>query len=269
MSDLHYKRNLKGALIDRRNYDTAPKSLSEVHVHDAYELLYILNGDIAHVIEGRRYKLNKHDLVIVRPNQYHFLQINAPNGYERYDIVFDPKELGVDNIDLLLSQMDVIKCKHLPIITECFKKLDYYNSVMDDEMLAKTLGLIIKEIIFNVSLIKSASDNVEMENLNPMVIAALDYINENLLTISSVSEIAKELFVTESYLYRIFKSELMTTPLKYITEKRLNIAKSLIMQGVQPTKACAQAGFNDYSTFYRGYKKHFGYSPMQKSDKNI
>ena len=41
------------------------------------------------------------------------------------------------------------------------------------------------------------------------------------------------------------------------------------MQGVQPTKACAQAGFNDYSTFYRGYKKHFGYSPMQKSDKNI
>ena len=44
-----------------------------LHTHNAYELLYIVSGDATHIIEDRRYKLKKGDLIIIRPFHYHFI----------------------------------------------------------------------------------------------------------------------------------------------------------------------------------------------------
>ena len=58
------------------------------------ELLYIANGDATHLIEERKYKLKKGDLIIIRPFHYHFIQIDSSADYERYNILFDPKLHG-------------------------------------------------------------------------------------------------------------------------------------------------------------------------------
>ena len=38
-----------------------------VHTHNIFELIYIIEGDVTHVVEDKRYKLREGDLVLVRP----------------------------------------------------------------------------------------------------------------------------------------------------------------------------------------------------------
>ena len=44
-------------------------------------------------------------------------------------------------------------------------------------------------------------------------------------------------------------------------ESRVTLAKEKILQGNCAKTACEESGFNDYSSFYRAYTKHFGVSP--------
>ena len=59
---------MSDALIDMtyRHHVTKepPPDAYSMHMHNTYELLYFLAGDATHVIEDRKYKLKKGDLII-------------------------------------------------------------------------------------------------------------------------------------------------------------------------------------------------------------
>ena len=90
---------------------------------------------------------------------------------------------------------------------------------------------------------------------------SLDYIEDNLQSLSGIDEICRQIGVSKSYLYRLFQVDLQTTPKAYIMEQRLNLARQEIILGAKATAVYTQCGFTDYSTFFRAYKKHFGYPP--------
>ena len=102
--------------------------------------------------------------------------------------------------------------------------------------------------------------------INPLLSEALAYIAENLFTVKDISEVAGAVFVTESYLYRLFKKELLKTPKKYLIEKRLLHAQTRLKKGARPIDVASSCGFDDYTTFYRNYLEYFGKSPSMESE---
>lgn len=265
MRQIMYRYRYPGLYLDHSTYLAPAPDLLYRHTHSEYELLYILGGDVTHVVEDRKYKLRKHDLVIVRPNQYHYIQIDSSENYERYNLLFDPAVLGFGQVDRMPADLEVISCRHKPMLMELFRKMDYYQSVLSENDLRGMVALLIQELLYNLCLSHEARGRAPTENLHPVAAKAIAYINANLFTLKSMELVAKELFVTESYLYRIFKQELKTTPLKYLTEKRLIAARGLLRQGTSPTQVYEECGFADYSTFYRSYRAHFGCTPSQES----
>ena len=59
-----------------------PKNAYSMHSHNMYELLYFVGGDATHVIEDRRYKLKRGDLVLIKPSKYHYVLIDSSCDYE-------------------------------------------------------------------------------------------------------------------------------------------------------------------------------------------
>ena len=47
------------------------------------------------------------------------------------------------------------------------------------------------------------------------------------------------------------------------------MAKEKIISGQKPTNVFGQCGFNDYSVFFRAYKKRFGLSPKADFENRI
>lgn len=243
----------------------APANSFSGHSHNLYEILYVLSGDASHIIEDKRYKLKSGDLIITRPQKYHFIQMDSPCDYNRHNILFDHKALGI-NMKLLPDGLDVVNVKAGSIVSGIFEKLDYYAESFNQADFLSVAKLLIQEIIINISLIEKQDDG-GISVINPLLSKALSYIGENLFTVKDIAEVAESAFVTESYLFRLFKKELLKSPKKYITEKRLLYAQNQLKKGKKPTEVAAACGFEDYTTFYRNYVSLFGKSPsFEKSN---
>ena len=115
-------------------------------------------------------------------------------------------------------------------------------------------------MFFNIKIIKNERSYGSGE-LSNLLQNALNLINNDLFKINSISEIANKLFVSETYLYKIFKKELKVTPKQYINEKKLLAAQNMILLGRKPTYVYKICGFTDYSSFYRNYLKLFKTPP--------
>ena len=239
------------------------KDAYSMHSHNMYELLYFVGGDATHVIEERQYKLKRGDLVIIRPSKYHFIRIDSSCDYERYDILFSPKAIGIERLDLLDSIPEVINLEEYPMATDIIKKTDFYYKHFADSDFENILTGLLSELFYLLSVTPATEKTDAPRVSSPTLSRALTYINENLTTISSVDEVARNCFVTESYLYRLFKSELHHTPKRYVCEKRLLLAERLLAAGQKPTEVYEKCGFCDYTTFYRNYRSFFSRPPSE------
>ena len=69
--------------------------------------------------------------------------------------------------------------------------------------------------------------------------------------------------MSEGYLSRLFKSETGTTINKYLTARRISIAKAKLTAGCSVSDACEQSGFNDYTNFVQAFTKMVGITPKK------
>lgn len=108
---------------------------------------------------------------------------------------------------------------------------------------------------------KSLEKNIPAEQSDKILNACLAYIDKNLTRIENVSEISKAVFVSDSYVYQIFRNKLGKSPKRFIRDGRLTLAKYFIDKGEAPSLIYLKCGFKDYSSFFRAYKKFFGVTP--------
>lgn len=241
-----------------------PGMLADLHCHNGLELIYVVSGNMAHVVEGRRYLLSPGDLVLVHPSKYHYLECLSSEPYERYNILFDPQLHKID-ISSVPKELEVISLLNNPIAMGLFKKMDYYLKELDKQTFETLLQQMLCELFINLQLISNTRKQ-EGAILSPILKSALEYINDNLYTISGVDEIAAALYISSSYLFHLFRSSLHQTPKKYITDKRLLAAQRRIRRGMNPTAVYKECGFKEYATFYRSYCSFFGHPPSYDSE---
>lgn len=109
---------------------------------------------------------------------------------------------------------------------------------------------------------KSASCSIMKKT--ELSLAIKDYLNKNYKKNPSVKEIAEHFFVSVSTACHCFKADFGIGIKKYLTEKKMDEAKKFIENGENPKRVCQKLNYENYTTFYRNYKKHFGVSPSEK-----
>ena len=241
-----------------------PCDAYSMHTHNAYELIYFLDGDASHVIEDRKYKLKKGDLILIRPMSNHFIQIEGQTRYERYDILFDPKTHGVEGVELIPADLEVVSLAGNPLAEDVFRRCDLYRQGCTEEDFTRLLPHLLTELFCSLRVFGVSRPAGEGARLSSLISEVLRYINQNLCSSLDIGQIADRLYVSESYLFRLFKKELHQTPSKYIREKRLMLAQKMLEEGERPTVVCTRCGFSDYTTFYRNYVAFFGYPPSER-----
>jgi AraC-like DNA-binding protein/quercetin dioxygenase-like cupin family protein len=242
-----------------------PKKNSDFknHSHNVYELLYFVKGDADYVIENRRYHLKKNDLVFIRPNLYHYIEILSNAEYERFNLSFTPFVINSDLLKRIPKEIEVVNCPTDGIVQELFGRINYYSKNLSESEFSDVLTAILKELFYSLILTADKTLNIPLE-ISPLLTKILAYINENLLSLKSIKEISENFFVTEQYLHKIFKTQLKTTPKKYINAKRLMRAQKLIQRGKKPIDVYSLCGFETYVGFYKQYLATFGYSPSKE-----
>lgn len=260
-----YKSN---DFIFNHTYAETPNDFS-FHIHDIFELIYLKKGDVSYMVEGKLYKPVKNCLLLTRPLENHVITFNSPLPYERYNILFDEKKLSSNILTELSTEIVMLSFESNTLISDIFKKMDYYCENFEGENLKNILMHLTEEILYNCVLASQNTDQSAIYTTHPVIQAFLEYIDQNINTPLNVDTICNKLFISKSHLHHLFMRHLKLTPQKYILTKKMATAQRELRLGRKATDVCVDCGFTEYSTFYRAYKKFFGHSPSDEINTDI
>lgn len=242
----------------------------KMHAHDSHEIICFLSGDAEYFVEGNRYNMQRGDLMLMRKSESHNLILRSNATYERYVVNFDlPFLAEIDPDRQLLRALEgrpLGKFNHYSAAlfpdnhwVYYFKKMNQCSN--EQGRLAYLLSLL-QELAESFEIVKAA----KQQEGTDLVAGVVSYINQNLTGELSLSLLCDRFYISKAHLNRIFKQSTGSTVWRYILIKRLLLARELLISGKEPKDVYILCGFQDYTTFFRAYKKQFGVSP--KNDQN-
>lgn len=97
-----------------------------------------------------------------------------------------------------------------------------------------------------------------------------DYISRHIAKIESVDDLCKRFNYSKDHIIRVFRENFGKTPYKYITDRKIKLAKELLKNtNLSVAQISQNCGYRDLSVFYRAFKSRTGKSPIDyKRDKN-
>ena len=126
-----------------------------------------------------------------------------------------------------------------------------------------------KQINAIASVAEMLAQTVLLENLlRPAyrrgVEEAIAYIDAHLCDRLSVSDIARNTYVSKTTLYDAFHRQFSCTVGEYVNERRLSRSRELLRDTAQSVESIAQAvGFASTAYYSRTFKKKYGVSPLR------
>ena len=97
-----------------------------------------------------------------------------------------------------------------------------------------------------------------------IVTEVVDFIDKNFQNNLSVNYLCSKFHISKNRLYKVFNDNLGSTVNMYITEKRLNYAKELLLKTNDPVYLISQnSGIENYAYFCRLFKEKNGVTPTQ------
>lgn len=243
-----------------------------MHAHSIYEFLYIISGEGVISIEGIEYALTPHSLYILRPNELHFIKLKQTEKYERKVLHFYPQILeSIDPLGSLTTpflERNLGQENHYQLSDEEEHTVSYNFNRIKEEMngygkrLATTICLLELLSILNERKKKGAvRENTAPTDL--LLSEIIEYINRNLEKQLTIEHLCITFFLTPYQLNHKFQSAMSLSAKAYIKKKRMIHGNTLILQGIPAQEVALRCGYQDYSSFFRAYKKMFGKAPTK------
>lgn len=253
------------------SYLEIPPPDLKIHLHNYYEFLYFKQGDASYMVEDQTYPITEGDIFITRPHELHTPVFHSQKRYVRHFIQISPAFLSGLDIDLLyfINHRELGQYNRIPAeivkqydLAQYFSKVEYYivHRLPESDLMIKTY--MIQMLVTMNTIFKALKADAQIyKPSNDRITAIEKYISENLSSEISLDTLAEKFFINKYYMCHTFKEETGLTIKEYINTRRISKAKQLLNQGYNITDLCFSCGFNDYSTFYKTFKKFTGKSP--------
>ena len=247
--------------------DKKPKEY-EYHYHDFHKLLWFISGNVEYHIEGKAYKLEPHDILLINSGQIHKPFIGTDEPYERYVFYISKefleehseKESSLDLCFQMAHKEEGSVVRLSPsdsgLLFETVKLLEQAEKeqAYASEMYRRILFLKLL-IELNRCCVRSCDVFHKMARYDKKIVEMIHYINDHLKEDLSIENISSHFYLSKYHMMRKFKEETGYSMHQYIVEKRILAARNMILSGTPATTACMECGFKDYSTFSRAYRK--------------
>lgn len=100
--------------------------------------------------------------------------------------------------------------------------------------------------------------------------AILDYIHHHYFEPVTLSDMAASASICEREMQRCFRADLHLSPITYLQNYRIHIARKMLLESRQSVLEIGMAcGFQNPSHFCRIFRKHTGSSPMEFRQNNL
>jgi len=254
--------------------DKNPESVT-LHYHDFYEIFFFLSGNVDYRVEGRSYRLESGDVLLISPQELHQPAIEPDVDYERIVLWVDRsymQSISGPSMDLsacfgneFTGPINLLRPPKVQQVAlgQMLSRLnrEYNSRHPGGEIYAA--GLLRQFLVeINRLALQTTSRVRKMEDPD-LVSQVLAYIGIHYRENITLETLASEFFVSKYHLSHEFSHRVGTSIYRYVIFRRLMLAREMIANGKAPGDIYQFCGFGDYANFYRAFKSEYGISPRQ------
>ncbi|MGX7418634.1 helix-turn-helix domain-containing protein [Carnobacterium gallinarum] len=251
-------------------HNTGP-SEGQHHHHDFLEMSIIMDGSVEYMIEDETIYLEKETVLLFNPGVYH---------HERYTADMDSTQIHIGFRNFMLQGFPR---DHFPFNTSILDLQDFHAeffAVCREILVEKAKGkagydLMLKTLVMKliIYILRDARSNqlesnalklsYEEQEKQTIVNDIIHYLEKHHTEEVSLSTLSQTLYISPTYISRVFKEETGESPINYLIKLRLTRAKELMENETDITvkEAANLVGYNDAYYFSKLFKKYYGKPP--------
>lgn len=259
-----------------------------LHRHEPFQINYIVSGTMYHEINNSLYELKEGHIFIIPPYVPHRFFPGKEEGGIYIELEFMPEFIfgtsGFQNtVDssvfdfafvepFFVAEQDVKprlfltgkkRMKIEDIMEDIFEE---YRSRTDSFLLAMKADILKLLVTLGRYFEEETAEghtSIYKQQRGEMV-RALRYIDEHLKEEITVDTVAGIACLSRSYFSSLFKSITGQTLVEYITDRRLDAARGMLLYSdMTVTEIGCHVGFNSINHFNRLFKKKYQHAPLQ------
>lgn len=219
---------------------------------DSFTIQYVISGRGTIYKNNQKFSASASDCFILRPGETFSLQADVLNPWTYIWIGF---RSSIELPELYLY--DVLPGKNLENL---FLKIANCNKLANRPLEPMLLSYIW-ELIFLFKRMSAPAGKAVKKNEEYVEQACL-LIHNHHMTLG-VEDIAEKLHLNRCYLSRIFKESTGTSIQSYLTNTRMQSARTLLLKNNTVSQVSAMLGYSDIASFSRAFKSYYKLSPVQ------
>ena len=251
--------------------------------HDHYEMVYIKKGTAIFQIEGIDVNMTPHSIVIIKPEKSHKFVVKSDScEFIVLSFKFKAKK---DELTSHVSLNDFIEyiedeATGAYIHLKLNKKNDIIhvmNRILRERMKYQIWGdylscLLIMElfVLLSRTLKQEWEQSARNRNLklHELLNIAKEYIDNNYQKELTLSQVAKYIYLSDSYFAHSFKDKFGISPKSYILKVRIEASKELLENtDTKIADVALSVGFSSQQRFNDIFRKHLGVTPLKYRQK--
>lgn len=247
--------------------------------HDHYEMVYIKKGTATFMIDGIDVNMAANSLVIIKPQKSHKFIVRSENC-ELIVLYFhlQAQKEGASSHASLKDFVEYIEDESVGsyIYLKLGKKNDIINvikRILRERMKPQVWGdflscILIMElfILLSRTLKQEWEQSVKNRNLklHELLNVAKEYIDQNYAKDLTLSQVAKYIYLSDSYFAHSFKDKFGISPKSYILKIRIEEAKELLENtDMKIADVARSVGFSSQQRFNDIFRKYTAVTPLK------
>lgn len=246
----------------------------DIHFHQEYEILQMLNGITEFHIYGQDYVVDANDIIFVNSRVPHSTTVHKDSSgfFVQFRTDIFPNDSGI-YLSKYLSQFINIANEDLIIFKAGTKLNLYLSSLLESirqEFMQKepSYDVFIKGNMYNIlallyreKIVMNPETYFDSYNFKKIV-PVLEYIDENYYSQITLAELCKLVNLNEYYFCRLFKKAVNTSVVQYLNFVRVCKAERFLTSTDKSISEIAyETGFSSVSYFNRIFKKYKNCTP--------
>ena len=265
----HVARNQKkisslpvyGVLVESHVH--GPEFRTAVHKHPYHNLLYVVSGAGQCIIGQKDHELTANTAVLLRANEPHQLIDQPRKAMTVFVVYFDPGSAKVHR-ELIEPTLDRPRAVGIPphraqrirrTLRQMLHEQDSKTAMFDLAMQQYLSFIMLNLYRTSIRKEKLVVTNTKAD-ARSRVKTVMRYVDETYYEPQSLSNAARMAKLSQRQFSNICRKLKGLSFIKYVNKLRIQKAEELIRGTNMPVTAIAfEVGFEELSTFYRGFKR--------------